>query len=352
MNNIFCVTSTHSIGCTFLDWSIHYLSGSDKFYNVESGWGELVSTPLSSDNAHTHQKNHPNGIKLTTEVIQRLKKVNANIPLSLYPIPLYEEDAANELNIVINQKSDLFNNEIKYYQQKDYADIWNQLTLNNIPIVYVKLTSDQLFLQSIRQFDRNFPSIEIQPQTSNEVHAEFLDIFFKDSQINWNKQGMNSTWDQREFISLNIRPREFCEFDSWVNFSTPHYYLDAKELWYNGKDTLINIMQYLNLTVDAGRLITWLPIYSQWQQKQLDILKFVWNVDHICDCIINNYYYDISSYKLDLWHEAIIQHIMIYKHGLNFKTWNLEKFPNNTQDLYKLLEPNIHSVEDIYGIRS
>ena len=352
MNNIFCVTSTHSIGCTFLDWSIHYLSGSNKFYNVETGWSKLVSTPLSSDNAHTHQKNHPNGIKLTTEVIQRLKKIKSDIPLSLYPTLLYEEEAAAELNITVNQLLDLFNNEIVYRQQKDYADIWNQLVSNNIPIVYVKLTSDQLFLQSIRQFDRNFPNTAVQPQTSNEVHNKFLDIFFKDSQTKWNELGMNTIWDQREFIALNIRPYEYCEFDSWVNFTNPYYYLDARELWHNGKETLINIMQYLKFAINEDRMVSWLPIYYQWQQKQLNILKFAWNVDYICDCIINNYYHDISSYNLDLWHEAIIQHIIMYKHGLNFKTWNLEKFPNNTQDLYKLLEPNIHPVEDIYGIRS
>jgi hypothetical protein len=60
-------------------------------------------------------------------------------------------------------------------------------------------------------------------------------------------------------------------------------------------------------------------------------------------------YYDISDYNFEFYQEAIIQHIMIYKYGMNFKLWQLEKFPDNTQDLHKLLEPNIHKVDNLYG---
>jgi len=86
---------------------------------------------------------------------------------------------------------------------------------------------------------------------------------------------------------------------------------------------------------------------SDWQKKQLDLLDFCYNQPHIVDAIVNNLYYEID---LTFDQEIIIQHCLIYQHGLNLKTWQLEKFPNNTQDLHKLLEPNIHSVENIYNI--
>ena len=348
MNKIFCVTSTESVGCTFLDWSIHYLSGSTKFYNVESGWSDLVSNPVSSVNAHSHPKNHPNGVELTTEVISRLTTVKHSGISSFYPIPMHEESVAEKINIPINQPSDFYNDKILQYQQQDYANIWQKSAISNIAIVYVKLTSDCLYTQSVRQFDRNVPNQIDQPHTTKEVHSAFLNIFFKDSQLKWS--GLTDVWEQREFIALNIRPYYYNTIDKCIDFSTPHYYVDARELWYNGKNTLINIMQYLDLTVDADRLESWLPIYYEWQQKQLNILKFSWNIDHICNCIINNHYYDISSYNLDLWHEAILQHILIYKHGVTFKSWGLATLPTNTQELYQLLEPNIHPVEDIYGM--
>ena len=40
--------------------------------------------------------------------------------------------------------------------------------------------------------------------------------------------------------------------------------------------------------------------------------------------------------------------MLIYKYGLNLKTWQLEKFPNNTKQLHELLEENIHPIEKIY----
>jgi hypothetical protein len=350
MNKIFCVTSTDSVGCTFLDWSIHYLSGSTKFYNVESGWSDLVTTPLDSSNAHAHPKNHPNGVELTNKVIDKLTNVSATVPLSFYPVPIHEELAAKQINLVINQPTDFYDDKITQYQQHDYADIWQQLAVNNISIVYIKLTSNCLYTQSVRQLDRNAPNLSNQLQTTKEVQANYLNTFFKDSQLYWNKLGLTNNWDHREFIALNIRPYYYNDIDKYIDFSASHYYVDAQELWYNGKNTLINIMQYLGLTVDAGRLTSWLPVYYEWQQKQLGILKFSWNIDHICNCIVNNYYYDISSYNLDLWHEAIIQHNLIYKHNVTFKAWGLETLPTNTQELHLLLEPNIHPVEDVYGM--
>ena len=51
---------------------------------------------------------------------------------------------------------------------------------------------------------------------------------------------------------------------------------------------------------------------------------------------------------MDLWQEAIVQHILIYKYNLNLKNWQLKKFPDNTQDLHKLLETNIHPTKILY----
>jgi hypothetical protein len=74
------------------------------------------------------------------------------------------------------------------------------------------------------------------------------------------------------------------------------------------------------------------------------LLQFEYNYKHIVESIVNNW-----SYPIDLTfdQEIVIQHCLIYHYGLNLKTWQLEKFPNNTQDLHKLLEPNIHPLGDL-----
>ena len=352
MNKIFCVTSTRSIGGTFLDWSIHYLAGETQFYNSDLGWVELTSSPLTDINSHNHKKNHPLGATATVNAIRSLSTIEGNETLSVYAFTVERENVADNLEINNEPASD---NLIIEFQQKDYANLWDQCDANHVPIVYISFNSDPIFYQSIRVYDQWVPGTrltETELRSKSEIRDNFLNTYFGNSRREWHRLGLNSVWDNREFIALNIRPYSMIEIDKFVNFSISHYYLDAKELYYNGKDTLINIMQYLDIEINEDRLTAWIPIYLEWQQKQSDILKFSWNIDHICNCIVNNKYYDISRYNLDLWHEAIIQHIMIYKYGLNFKTWNLEKFPNNTQDLYKLLEPNIHLVEDIYGIKS
>jgi len=46
----------------------------------------------------------------------------------------------------------------------------------------------------------------------------------------------------------------------------------------------------------------------------------------------------------------MMQHALIYKHGLTLKGWGLENFPDDTKDLHQLLEPNVyHDVEDLYN---
>ena len=45
---------------------------------------------------------------------------------------------------------------------------------------------------------------------------------------------------------------------------------------------------------------------------------------------------------MNFYKEVMIQQALIRRHSLNLKTWQLETFPANTQELYKLLEPSLH----------
>jgi hypothetical protein len=189
-------------------------------------------------------------------------------------------------------------------------------------------------------------------ESVDEVKKDVLNIFFntKDN-IGWGDKFNNlPIWDQREFIALNIRPydRTTLDYDQKINFSKPHFYLDSMDWWLNGEDKILEILSYLKLKLNTARYKKWIKVYRTWQKKQLKILNFCWNLDYICNSIVNNHYLDISSYNISMWEEAIIQHIMIYKYNLNFKSWQLDKFPSNTQDLHKLLEPNIHATDILY----
>jgi hypothetical protein len=378
VSKIFCVISNGSLGGTFLDWSVHWLSGEDEFYNVISGWNKLTDNPLTSINAHGHQRNSMPGYSATLLAIDGF---NREIASKDY-IPVFDMDldaditglksvqtdntlsvyiTANNTNYIIKKlgiskdKTSERSSEIKEYAAEDFKKTWEYCNSNQMPIIYLKLNYPLIYNSEIRTLERSIRSSKmhhndvqvIHHNTHDDARQEFLNLFFDDA----DKWMASSTWDKREWIALNIRPFSQIQIDKNVDFSKPHLYLDAQDWWFNGETSIQKIMNYLDITIDPDRWTSWIPVYQQWQKIQYKILRFAWNIDHICDAIVNNHYYDISDYNLDLWHEAIIQHCLLYKYNLNLKSWQLEKFPTNTQDLHKLLESNIlHKLDDIYGL--
>lgn len=56
---IIAFNSTTGIGCTFLNWSLHWLSGDKVYWNEEEKkWLELPVNPLTDINAHLFKKNN------------------------------------------------------------------------------------------------------------------------------------------------------------------------------------------------------------------------------------------------------------------------------------------------------
>jgi len=349
---IFCTTSNQSIGGTFLDWSVHYLNNQDKFFSTELGWIDLVNNPLTKNNAHGHLRNHPVGFDNSEKVVHIFNKESDGL-FSFYPYALQYDKCASALNIPIESMSENENyTNILRYREKNFAEIWDMCNANNIQLIYLQLTDEPLYMLSPRTLERKISS----PggyQFADEILKENIEIFFKNNITNFFKNNDVSSWtkwDLREYLSLNIRPFEMLNVDKSLDFSKPHFYINANEWWLNGSQTIVDVMGYLKLTVNKDRFSKWIDIYKSWQKIQIQILKFQWNFDHICDSIVNNKFYSLKEYNLSLSQEAAIQHVMLYKYGLNFKIYGLEKFPNNTQDLHVLLEANVdHNIEDIYG---
>ncbi len=340
MTQMYAVTSTRSVGATFLDWSIHWLTGADQFYNIERGWIKLSDSPLRANiNSHGHQKNHPCGVDQCNEAVSLLKKVNRLV--SLFPVYLHTEYVLSDLKI---DKKDYASNKhlVEDAQKKDYSTIWNLLQEQKIPIVYLNF-SDPLYLSVPRNLEVGMVDVAKSYNAKLDWFSEFFSIFFN------NTISSLTPSEYREIIALNIRPFDHCELDQLVDFSKPHLYINAEHLMYDGLACVTKCIKFIGLTVDHSRINHWIKEYNKWQQIQLKILKFSWDFDHICDSIVNNYYHDLKEYELDIVQEATILHVLLYKHNLNIKAYGLDIFPNNTQDLYNLLEPNFHELGNVYN---
>ena len=344
MSNKFCLFSNDSVGCTFIDWSIYWLSGQVDFY-CRDHWIQLVKNPLTQNNAHKHLKNHPSGFAETLEYIDNFDRIKNKKLLSMYPVPLGWEMSARELSLSIDDSIiEKNHNSVIEHTIADFAKTWELCHARNYKNIYIKFDSNPIYRLSTRNLSRqrlNKNPYQNEQDAIDDYYKIFFDSKVKDLTI----------WDRREFYSLNIRPYKVSNTTKKVNFSLPHLLLDAQEIWHNGEHAVNKIFNYLELQINKDKLSQWLPIYKQWQQRQCEILKFSWNFEHICKAIVDNFYYDIGEYKLNIAQEAAIQHVMLYKYNLNFKIWQLEKFPNNTQDLHKLLEPNtFHKLDNLYNI--
>lgn len=340
--SVFCISSRRSVGCTFFDWSMHFLSGQDWFYKTsQQQWIPLCQDPVQELNAHGHQKNHPAGATAISQQLDTLLLLSQDQTYSLYPTTMKRADAARELDITV-ESIGLGDNHQKVIQHinNDFDRIFKICYEKNVPLIYVA-EDPTVALYHINLRSLSVGLVSDKPYASvTEAKQDLQKIFFSDSKKTWEELGLNEVWDLREQQALDTRPfqEQYCNTDTMV---WPHLWVNCQDLWIRGEATAIKMLGYLQLQLDHDRLLAWRPIYAKWQMKQLKSLEFCNNYKHIVDCIVNNWYYEID---LTFEQEVVIQHCLIYQHNLNIKTWQLTKFPTNTQDLHKLLEPNVHTI--------
>lgn len=339
--SVFCITSQKSIGCTFFDWSMYFLSGQENFYNVKKQqWIDIVPNPVQEINAHGHSKNHPSGSTVTNDYINQLLAKSQDCLYSVYPSMLNQYTIAAKLNIPIESVG-LPENQltINQYVKNDFDQILEYCYQNNVKVIYVGDHPDvQLYYLNVRGHRCGITGQQV--NDVKEIKNEIQQVFFKQSIDAWNQLNLTNIWDQRERQALDTRPFH-CTDLKLDRLTHQHLWVNCQELWYNGEQSALKMLRYLELDVIPERLESWRPVYAEWQKKQLQILNFAYCCQHIVDSIVNNWYYEID---LTFEQEVVIQHCLIYQHNLNIKTWQLSKFPNNTQDLHKLLEPNPHTV--------
>lgn len=334
-----CIFSGRSIGGTFLDWSIHFLSGQTEYYSTrDNQFIPLIMDPINKSigNAHGHLKNHPTGFD---QVKLYLESCNQDCIYSMYAAP-------KKFVRAFEDQQDRIKKNFKLFQENQLSDI-NQLSslLAEQKIKTIHLTGESsipLYFTKVRSVDTYLFNRDTKPESAADIEDEFHSFFFDESINDWNALGLTDVWDVRERNALNTRP-----LDPALDYhiSGEHLRIDCREFWYDGIAVINRVMLYLGLAIVSERLEEWEEIYNKWRQQHVDAMSFVYNCDHIVSSIVNNWNYNIN---LTFNQEVIVLHFLIYKHNLNLKSWQLEKFPNNTQDLHKLLEPNIHQVPKIY----
>lgn len=322
------VFTNPAIGGTFLSWTIYYLSGSNEYYHYKRFNQCLTHFPLTKVNAHGFK---PNWISKLSD-LDLLKK----------QIKMFE--SSKELNIF-------------------YMHTLNSINDSNQCIEYLSKITQKKIIVSIpnthhfyyetykkRAYSTKYDDPTKKYSTNADEHEGFIDYFFHDSKKYWEDQNLTEMWDCREFLALNLRPYERNSIAD-LNIPTGNdvMYLDARDLWCTLDLSIKNVFEWLELSFDESRFTHWLEWYRQWRAFHYNQINFSWYFDEIIDSIINSKYIDLRRFDLDIVQEAVIQHELIYKHGLNLKTYKLNKFENTLQ-LHNLLEENFHLIDNVYNV--
>jgi hypothetical protein len=343
MKQLIGIVSSLSLGGTFLDWSLHFLSGKNYYYNVfQSQWTLLTQDPLTEINAHGHNKNHPVGLAKTKETMDVLQ-ARPDGMYSFYAGLIQPDVVASNLDIDVHNLSNDQYKLIVNEQRKNFQEQWQYCCEHTDSAVFVSLPKDAVLYKFFNRSLDRMPFENRPAANAEEIRNQFDQIFFAQSKKDWEANDLTEIWDLRERLALCLRPFDLQHtYIDQVDFSTPHLAINSTDLWHNGIDVVQQVMAFCKLDIVPERFEKWKLVYKKWQTIQEPVLNFVYHYQDMVDAIVTNKNYELPSLTFD--QEVILQHCLIYQHALNLKTWQLSKFPTNAQDLHKLLEPNIHTV--------
>jgi|TARA_R110000868_G_scaffold19426_4_gene83645 hypothetical protein len=308
-------------GGTFLNWSLHYLAGHNQYWNCKQS--KMIDLPVdpvgNQSNAHGFQTNQPLSLEAFQSITKSIQSTQHDQFTTLY---LHEFSNRDETQQAINIIEDLADKLI-FLTHSDHSS---------------------LFLCQYKQRDQ-IPWLSKQGYTTNsdEAYEDYVDHFFADDKAKWQELGLVDIWDKREFIALNFDRSITTSIKSLLNQSKTHYSIDIMDHWNTLNVSIVEMFDYLDIAIDQYRFDSWLAVYRNWQKVHYQQLRFIWYFEKIINYVINGHSMNLERFNLDIMQEAAIQRELMYKHNLNFKTWQLEKF-QSTQQLHSLLETNIHPV--------
>jgi len=324
-NRLISILTDPAVGGTFLTWSIHFLAGDKQYFSTkDNAWKTICDNPISEhNNAHQFKANQPlNKIEFDKIFSQLTNTSTSNFhTVYFHNFQHSTESYCKDLSSSISQLSEINSKIVKLTVNKKHH-LYN--VKYNPRTVIPKWTDNTL------------------PLSINEYWDDFIEFFYKKDIQQWRESNLTSIWDRREFLALNLRPEKYINIGSNINLKLPHYSIDSFDLYNTFDQTVDCLFDFLELTIDVNQKQQWDIVYRQWQKIHTQSMLFVWYFDEIIDAVINNYYMDLSRFKLDLIQESIIQHHLIYNHNLNLKSWQLDKF-TDTRQLHNLLESNPHS---------
>jgi hypothetical protein len=297
---IMAFTSLVQAGATFMDWSWHWLKGSDSSWNYEKGWIPLIDDPNKVKNAHGHEKNHPMGFEEWEKFLEVAVKESHDTGKD---ISFYPRFANTENNL------------------HDYTDQLNSMIKRGVGVVVIKKTQE-------------FPYGSARTDLLDDEH-----IFLEpnpDLPSNINRKKL------REMVSMRMVPQQ----KGWLGKINLAFDLLDKEVvvvtdkeWTKQPEqTMIRICKRLGTVIDPGRLVSWRPIMHRWCENYKKAEFFYSHeIPLIADKIVAGEPMDLTPFNFKLTEESLLMMYVMKRHGRRL-ILPTDHFPKNTLDLHRFLK--------------
>ena len=300
-------------GGTFLDWSLHYLSGhtTNLVVNLDSELREtvlgqtvqtVVYNPLQHNTSHKHQKTHPNNLSLE-KIISIFQKNNCYDLHTFY----YVESMSTD------QTSSAHNNIVNSYPHIHFIDY-----------VFAETDIDIIFClqyEKIKKAQTNFANIIL-----NQTGKTLVNI---------------PVWDQREILSLYypgcLRSQTMMEKK---HESKNRLLLNFKDAFFKLPHSMVEIFKLIDRSIDRARWNHWLKIYHKWLDS--NNIEFFTDLDYIIDCIISNKSISLAKYNMTFAKEVVIASKLLYNHNMALRSHGISMLSDNTLQWSEILEKNIY----------
>ena len=297
---IIAFTSLTPAGATFMDWSWHWLKGSDSIWNQEKGWIPLIGDPNQVKNAHGHEKNHPTSFNEWGKFLDvAVKESHATgKDISFYP--------------VIHPTADNLN---------DYINHINLMIKRKVGVVAIKKTQEFPYgseRTDMKDDDHTF--LESDPDLPSNIDRKKL----------------------REMVSMRMVPQQ----KIWLEKIDLAFDLLDKEVvvvtdkeWaHQPEETMIRICGRLGTVIDPGRLVSWRPIMQRWRENYKKA-EFFYNqeIPLMADKIVAGESMDLTPFNFRLMEECLLMMYVMKRHGRRL-ILPTDHFPENTLDLHRFLK--------------
>ena len=339
---VFLLFPYHNTGGHFIIWSLYFLSGQTQHLVGNNQIIDCVVKPdTTAKNFHQQQVLMARGFEDTKEKYSQAVNFNSELPVVCFYLNVMSMHQALQklFAVTIAESTDVQQQCAIDYIFEDTKKLVDWVQQHNFPLVQVEFNLNDLL--NITYNDR-YP-LDVNGDCVDSIDATwktYKETFFAGIDDKFN----DTTWDNREKLALmsyNYTPiqRVYC---SAINKKLPHLLYTTDDAW-NDLFVVINeILHFIDIPIRSTQIEQWQLTYNKWRLKHDQY--FSRHFDRIINAIVHNEYLSLDRFNLDFYKEVIIQNALLYKHNLNLKNWQLEKFPDNTQDLHKLLEPNIHQL--------